>query len=254
VHNAYFGECGITPKSAQRNNKQKTKQLRCQSRESSAVPAALQKVSHRTSIQSDLLEMLIRNEISPGQHISEETLAATNGVSRTPVREALILLERQNLVVNEPNRGFFAASASLAGLRNYFDMASWLFPFLVQRAIRNLRGEITQPAAALLNADADDPAGDLLVKHFDFVSSVALAAQNPFAADTMIAGEAFHCMTRTSILADTPTEVAHESNAQILEQDHHLIDMIKSGKGDEAAESVKGAIADARTFLASQSI
>ena len=178
------------------------------------MPAALQKVSHRTSIQSDLLEMLIRNEISPGQHISEETLAATNGVSRTPVREALILLERQNLVVNEPNRGFFAASASLAGLRNYFDMASWLFPFLVQRAIRNLRGEITQPAADLQNADPDEP----------------------------------------SILADTPTEAAQESNAQILEQDHHLIDMIKSGKGDGAAESVKGAIADARTFLASQSI
>ena len=190
------------------------------------MPAALQKVSHRTSIQSDLLEMLIRNEISPGQHISEETLAATNGVSRTPVREALILLERQNLVVNEPNRGFFAASASLAGLRNYFDMASWLFPFLVQRAIRNLRGEITQPAADLQNADPDDPG-----------SSV-----DP---DTPLDPED---------LADTPTEAAQESNAQILEQDHHLIDMIKSGKGDGAAESVKGAIADARTFLASQSI
>ncbi len=218
------------------------------------MPAALQKVSHRASIQTDILEMLIRNEIAPGQHISEETLAATKGVSRTPVREALILLERQKLVVNEPNRGFFVAAASLAGLRNYFDMASWLFPFLVQRAARNLRGEMTQPAATLLNSSADEPAGDLLVKHFQFVSSIALAAQNPFAADTMIAGEAFHCMTRASILADCPPEVSQASNVQIIEQGHRLIDLLKAGDAEKAVESVLTAITDARTFLASQSI
>ncbi|MEM1064536.1 MAG: GntR family transcriptional regulator [Pseudomonadota bacterium] len=218
------------------------------------MPAALQKVSHRASIQTDILEMLIRNEIVPGQHISEETLAATKGVSRTPVREALILLERQKLVVNEPNRGFFAATASLAGLRNYFDMASWLFPFLVQRAVRNLRGEVTQPAATLLNASADEPSGDLLVKHFQFVGSIALAAQNPFAADTMIAGEAFHCMTRASILSDCAPEVSHASNVQIIEQGHRLIELIKSGDADKAVEGVLTAMTQARTFLASQSI
>ncbi|MEL6312496.1 MAG: GntR family transcriptional regulator [Pseudomonadota bacterium] len=218
------------------------------------MPAALQKVSHRTSIQTDILAMLIRNEISPSQHISEEALAASYSVSRTPVREALILLERQKLVVNEPNRGFFAASASMAGLRNYFDMANWLFPFLVQRATRNLRGEITQPAAVLLNATPDEPAGDLLNKHFEFVSSIALASQNPFVADTMIAGEAFHCMARTSILANHPPEVVQASNAQMIAHDRALIDLIKAGDDEKAAETVTASITEARTFLASQSI
>lgn len=216
--------------------------------------AALHKASHRTSIQTDILAMLIRNEIAPSQHISEEALATSYSVSRTPVREALILLERQKLVVNEPHRGFFAASASLAGLRNYFDMAAWLYPFLVQRATRNLQGEVTRPAAALLDASPDEPAGDLLVKHFGFVSSIALASQNPFAADTMIAGEAFHCMARTNILANSQPDVVQASNTQIIEHDYALIDRIKAGDDEKAAESVKASITEARAFLASQSI
>ena len=63
------------------------------------MSVAARQVCHRAAIREQILEKLILNEIPPGERIGEEDLAMEFGVSRTPVREALILLERQKLVV-----------------------------------------------------------------------------------------------------------------------------------------------------------
>lgn len=44
-----------------------------------------------------------------GRHLAEQALADTFNVSRSPVREALMLLERDRIVTFHPNRGFFLA-------------------------------------------------------------------------------------------------------------------------------------------------
>jgi len=48
--------------------------------------------------------------------LDERELAARLGVSRTPVREALVRLEHEELVVNVPRRGYFIARKSKAEL------------------------------------------------------------------------------------------------------------------------------------------
>lgn len=45
----------------------------------------------------------------PGAHLSESSLCADLGISRTPLREALFKLESQGFVISRPNRGFFVA-------------------------------------------------------------------------------------------------------------------------------------------------
>jgi len=52
-----------------------------------------------------LLERICRFELEPGQLISEASLSATLGVSRTPVREALARLAEHGLVEVLPQRG-----------------------------------------------------------------------------------------------------------------------------------------------------
>ncbi|WP_199052259.1 GntR family transcriptional regulator [Aquitalea sp. ASV15] len=52
-----------------------------------------------------LLERICRFELEPGQLISEASLSATLGVSRTPVREAVARLAEQGLVEVLPQRG-----------------------------------------------------------------------------------------------------------------------------------------------------
>lgn len=52
-------------------------------------------------------EAIIFGELTLGESVSEDRLATTLGVSRTPVREALTALQLQGLVEIEPQRGSF---------------------------------------------------------------------------------------------------------------------------------------------------
>lgn len=54
-------------------------------------------------------ELIAAGQTPPGSRLPLEVLAATIGVSVTPVREALLLLAQDGIVMQEPNRGFRVA-------------------------------------------------------------------------------------------------------------------------------------------------
>ncbi|TCL63252.1 GntR family transcriptional regulator [Rhizobium sp. BK251] len=56
-------------------------------------------------VERDLREAIIRLELAPGTRLSEQEIATRMGVSRQPVREALIALGKSKLVDVRPNRG-----------------------------------------------------------------------------------------------------------------------------------------------------
>lgn len=61
--------------------------------------------STATQIERDLREAIIRLDLLPGAKLSEQEIATKLGVSRQPVREALIALSKSKLVSIRPNRG-----------------------------------------------------------------------------------------------------------------------------------------------------
>lgn len=66
-----------------------------------------QPLTLRENIVETIRNMIYEKELMPGSPIREMELTKQLGVSRTPVREAFILLERDGLVVNHPNRGIY---------------------------------------------------------------------------------------------------------------------------------------------------
>jgi DNA-binding GntR family transcriptional regulator len=56
-------------------------------------------------IESELRRLIIALELPPGSRLSEQDIAERHGVSRQPVREALIGLARTRLVEIQPQRG-----------------------------------------------------------------------------------------------------------------------------------------------------
>jgi DNA-binding GntR family transcriptional regulator len=50
-------------------------------------------------------EAIIDGRLKPGQRLKEEDLARQLGISRTPIREALLMLQVEGLIVATPNRG-----------------------------------------------------------------------------------------------------------------------------------------------------
>lgn len=56
-------------------------------------------------VAEQLAEAIIQGELSSGTRLSEPELATAFGISRTPVREALYILEKDELVERLPRRG-----------------------------------------------------------------------------------------------------------------------------------------------------
>jgi DNA-binding GntR family transcriptional regulator len=84
----------------------------------SASKAIAQPLNMRQQIHSQIKAMLISGELAPGELCSVYQLAEMFGVSRTPVREALLQLAREGLLQPERNRGFRVVVSSPHDLDN----------------------------------------------------------------------------------------------------------------------------------------
>ncbi|MHA6512417.1 GntR family transcriptional regulator [Tessaracoccus sp. Z1128] len=73
----------------------------------------IQRQTLRVQVRDELLNRLRRGSIPPGTGINEAALAAELGVSRTPLREALIALETEGQIESEMGKGFRFAPASI---------------------------------------------------------------------------------------------------------------------------------------------
>ena len=85
-------------------------------------PAIISKKPLREDIHALLRERIVTGDLLPGNRLQDVQLAAELGVSRTPVREALLRLERDGLVESDPNRGFFVAPLSRKEVAEIYPM------------------------------------------------------------------------------------------------------------------------------------
>ena len=61
----------------------------------------------RQSVYDALIDLIVRGELPPGQHMVETDLARQLGVSRQPIREALHRMEAEGWVDLRPSQGAF---------------------------------------------------------------------------------------------------------------------------------------------------
>src|SRR5215475_12225933 len=80
----------------------------------------------RDKIGVVLRSMIVSRELAPNTKLEEIELAQRLGVSRTPVREALIALEKDGLVHSRPNRGFVVVQADADSVRETFPVIAAL--------------------------------------------------------------------------------------------------------------------------------
>lgn len=71
----------------------------------------------KRAVYTRLRDMIVWLEIPPGERLIESELATRLGVSKTPVREAIALLEADGLVESTPYRGAFVKWLSLVEMK-----------------------------------------------------------------------------------------------------------------------------------------
>jgi DNA-binding GntR family transcriptional regulator len=93
------------------------------------------------SLADDVVERLRKaiwsGRLAPDERLREEALADFLGVSRGPIREALTRLEREGLVIKQPNRGAVVARLSPEDLSEVFSLRLAIERLAVLMAVRN---------------------------------------------------------------------------------------------------------------------
>ncbi len=77
----------------------------------------------------------------PGQRLVEQAVAASAGLSRTPVREAIRLLEKEGLVLVEKNRGAAVRCLTIEELRDLYDLRARLEGYACELAAERRSAE-----------------------------------------------------------------------------------------------------------------
>lgn len=80
----------------------------------------------RSRLRDALEEEIAEGKFAPGERLDEMELARRFGVSRTPIREALMHLAAIGLVISRPRRGAVVASLTPAQLMEMFDVMAEL--------------------------------------------------------------------------------------------------------------------------------
>ncbi|HEU4537786.1 MAG TPA: GntR family transcriptional regulator, partial [Polyangiaceae bacterium] len=74
----------------------------------------------RDEVVRELATRIASGSLAEAERLKEVELAAELGVSRTPLREALLVLEREGLVESEVNRGFRVTALSEGRVRELY--------------------------------------------------------------------------------------------------------------------------------------
>ncbi len=95
---------------------------------SRSAPKVLERLRH----------LILEGEYGPKKRLIEEQLAEKLGVSRTPVRQALTMLDVEGLVEIAPNKGAMVCSFGIEEVRDVYDLRAVLEGYAARRAASHI--------------------------------------------------------------------------------------------------------------------
>jgi len=115
------------------------------------------KITRKTltaSVVDILREKIISNEIKGGAPLRQDALATQLGVSRIPIREALLQLEAEGLVQFSPHKGAVATEVSAGAIDELFGLRAILECDILDRAMPKMtESDLNESASALKEFD-----------------------------------------------------------------------------------------------------
>lgn len=133
----------------------------------------------------DLLRDEILNlKLAPGSPIDEVQLGERFGMSRTPIREALVRLAEEGLVSTLPNRSTMVAQIDFLNLHTYFDALSLMYRVTTRLAAQHHRPadlhEIRALQGEYARAVRSQDALAMIAINAAFHIAIAEAGRNPY--------------------------------------------------------------------------
>ena len=102
----------------------------------------LKRASLREEVMTHVRDGIFSGHYKPGEKIDQDQIAKTLGLSRLPVREALIALEGASLVEIIPRHGAFVARLSQEDIVDHYRIYAVVSGMAAERAAQNMASEL----------------------------------------------------------------------------------------------------------------
>jgi DNA-binding GntR family transcriptional regulator len=189
--------------------------------------------SLRSEVERSLSAAIISGELAPGTVVSVPVLAAQFEVSATPVREAILDLEKRGFVESVRNKGFRITDVGESDLREIAQVRRWLevpavrlvaedFPLEQLPRFRGLADEIVSSAAA-----ADFP-------EYFAADSAFHRALIELTGNRRLVGLVAELRSQTRMVGLAQLKDTAELT-QSAREHHELLDLMVAGEADKAA-------------------
>ena len=186
------------------------------------------------AIRADILTC----RLAPGEEMREQEMAARYAVSRAPVREALLRLERERLVTVHARRGYSVNPISVADARELLQLRLVLESACASEATENGHTEILQ---SLDRFRCFERGGDFIEYNRMFHAALAEASGNHrMAAMTTDLIDQCERLVRVSL-----NSIKGRDPAQLVAEHCEVIDAVQQRDGRRAARLVRDHISKA---------
>jgi DNA-binding GntR family transcriptional regulator len=115
-----------------------------------ARPAELH--TRSAHVATFLRQMILDGELRPGDRVRQEAIAEQLGVSRIPVREAIIALEGEGWLTSRHNQGAYVVGLDRAMVRDHYELLGIVYGLVARRASERADDAAVKELAALQRA------------------------------------------------------------------------------------------------------
>ena len=194
----------------------------------------------RHSVLDHLRGKIVLGEFSAGQRLNEADLASDLNISRPPLREALRILESEHLVENVPRKGTYVTKLTNENFQGIYQARGMIECYSID-LIEKKRITDFSPMISALNMSAGlktEPGADpqeimnCLKVYADFHSKLVELGDNSYLTRfyQSIAGN----LIRYQFLFFSKRKYRES----VLEEHHHILDLIRTGAFGEAKENL----------------
>lgn len=211
-------------------------------------------LDERRSRARELVDVLrtaiIRGELVPGSIHSVASLASALGVSRTPVREALIELASRGMVRFERNRGVRILQNSVHDIEEVFDLRLLLEVPAVRRAVervdRRALRSLEAEYSGMVRAAASNDEQALWLHDRGFHHRLLSLSGNRRLADYVDS-------LRDMVLLRGATTAGRSRSLEAIALEHRaILDAVRAGDADAAAAAMEQHLRTTAELLVAQ--
>jgi DNA-binding GntR family transcriptional regulator len=178
-----------------------------------------------------LRELIFAGDLPPHTRIPQSEIAEALGISRIPLREALIALEHEGWVTLELHRGAFVNALDEPTIRDHYEMLGLVFAFAVRRAATRSGPELLDDLRKISDAlrkETDPQLAGQLIREFNYRILEAARSYR-----TMVLLRAIPSLIPTDIFTTLPAVVEQERCSA-----EEVVRALEAGDPDEAAGAV----------------